>query len=85
MPEPSFLDMTVYATFRMSAVTPQINFSTSPNAAPQPRLEAGAERTLEGVGCMPMFGGWLPLQSGAMTWFAGPPWLKQQIAHRAGT
>jgi hypothetical protein len=26
------------------------NFLT-PNAAPQPRLKAGAQRTLEGVGC----------------------------------
>jgi len=27
-----------------------------PNAAAQPRLEAGAERTLEGVGCSRLFG-----------------------------
>ena len=27
-----------------------------PNARFQPRLEAGAERTLEGVGCKPLFG-----------------------------
>ncbi len=28
----------------------------TPNAAPQPRLEAGAQRTLEGVGCRRLFG-----------------------------
>jgi len=27
-----------------------------PNAAPQPRLEAGAQRTLEGVGYRRLFG-----------------------------
>jgi hypothetical protein len=26
------------------------------NAGAQPRLEAGAQRTLEGVGCTPLFG-----------------------------
>jgi len=32
-----------------------------PNAAAQPRLEAGAQRTLEGVGCSRLFGaGWAP-------------------------
>jgi len=28
----------------------------TPNAAAQPRLEAGAQRTLEGVGCSRLFG-----------------------------
>jgi hypothetical protein len=30
--------------------------SLLPNAGAQPRLEAGAQRTLEGVGCSALFG-----------------------------
>jgi hypothetical protein len=32
------------------------SLTLAPNAAAQPRLEAGAQRTLEGVGCRRWFG-----------------------------
>src|SRR5215831_15549365 len=35
---------------------PTLDIGSHINAAPQPRLEAGAERTLEGVGCSGVFG-----------------------------
>jgi hypothetical protein len=36
-----------------------------PNAGPEPRLEAGAQRTLEGVGSRPMLGGHVGIQGAA--------------------
>ena len=42
--------------------------SATPNAAAQPRLEARAQRTLEGVGCSRLFG-W----AGALGALPAPP------------
>src|SRR5215470_17883335 len=41
---------------RLLAMVSLLQVSAPPNAAAQPRLEAGAERTLEGVGCSRLFG-----------------------------
>src|SRR5712691_4566219 len=75
MMNPMMVRLTVVSSLRsLVCLEPRARIGNAcfrqPNAAAQPRLKAGAERTLEGVGCRRLFGWGCPTPRRQTSWSA---------------